>query len=149
MGWKSHLQFRVVDGQFELSGTTFSLKRRRLEIGRLPKDCEAEDHEVLFREPTLSRVHATLTWKTLQSSYLLEHKSDVNATLVNGQPIKKMILATGDRVQMGLLTLELEDKRQSLRAPEESRIQLQSRLRAIIADVEQEFSHVTFERRNL
>ena len=110
MDWESHLQFRVIDGQFE-RGRIYSLTQQQIDIGRLPRDYEPMEHEFLLREPTLSRVHATLTWNAFQRGYSLEHKSDVNLTLVNGDKIKKMFLAPGDRVQMGLLILEFEDAR--------------------------------------
>lgn len=148
MVWESGLQFRVIDSRFE-KDRIFVLKQKLIDIGRLPRDYEPTEHEMLFREPTLSRVHATLTWKAFQRGYSLEHKSDVNPTLVNGDPIKKMVLAPGDRVQMGLLILELEETSKQRvfpkKAPKEERAETLRKLHSIVAEVQQEFSHVKFD----
>ncbi len=148
MDWESHLQFRVIDGQFE-RGRIYSLTQQQIDIGRLPRDYEPMEHEFLLREPTLSRVHATLTWNAFQRGYSLEHKSDVNLTLVNGDKIKKMFLAPGDRVQMGLLILEFEDARGQRdfqkKDPKQERADTLRKLHAIVAEVQQEFSHVRFD----
>lgn len=126
MTWESRLQFRVVDGRYE-KDRILALNQKQIDLGRLPRDYKPTEHELLFREPTLSRVHATLTWKAFQGGYSLEHKSDVNPTLVNGEPIKKMLLLAGDRIQMGLLILELEeaDKGRPYPCRQESRAEIQ------------------------
>lgn len=146
MAWKSNLQFRVIDGRFEI-GRIWPLTQQRINVGRLPSEYEPEENELLFREPTLSRIHATLTWKAWKKGYLLEHKSDVNPTLVNGKPTKKLLLAPGDRVQMGLLILELEDATEGVspRNFQEKRAERLRMLHTIVAEVQQEFSHVIFD----
>lgn len=145
MSWESKLQVRVIDGQFEERGKTYLLVGKHIDIGRLPRDYEPMEHEILFREPTLSRVHATLTWKSVKMCYVLEHKSDVNSTLVNGKNIKKMaLISAGDRIQLGYLILELEEARQgdTHLSYNEARAETRRRLHAIVAEVEKEFSHV-------
>ena len=141
---ESHLQFRVIHGQFEMD-MILTLDQEQFDLGRLPRDYEPTEHELLFREPTLSRVHATLTWKKRTRCYELEHKSEVNHTLVNGRPITKALLAPGDRVQLGLLILELEPAREGAPHHREARAETRRKLHAIIAEVEEEFSHVKLD----
>lgn len=147
---ESHLQFRVVDGQVE-KDLILTLDQEQFDLGRLPRDYEPTERELLFREPTLSRVHATLTWQPRKWGYELEHKSEVNPTLVNGRSITKRLLAPGDRVQMGLLILELEETRRGKAYPQKrdhrkEREERRQKLYAIVAEVEQEFSHVKLDR---
>ena len=146
---ESHLQFRVIHGQFEMD-MILTLDQEQFDLGRLPRDYEPTEHELLFREPTLSRVHATLTWKKRTRCYELEHKSEVNHTLVNGRPITKALLAPGDRVQMGRLILELEEARGGRAYPQKrdhrkERAELRKNLYAIVAEIEEEFSHVKLD----
>lgn len=104
----SGLQFRVIDGQKE-KDRIIRLDGKELVLGRAQKGQRPGQGEVLFREPTVSRVHANLSWKERKGGFQLTHKSGTNPTMVNGKPTKKILLAPGDRVQMGLLILELED----------------------------------------
>ena len=108
MSFSSGLQFRVIDGQKE-KDRIIRLDGKELTLGRAQKGQRPGQGEVLFREPTVSRVHASLSWKERKGGFQLTHKSNTNPTLVNGKPTKKILLAPGDRVQMGLLILELED----------------------------------------
>lgn len=108
MNFSSGLQFRVIDGQKE-KDRIIRLDGKELVIGRAQKGVRPGHGEVLFREPTVSRVHVNLSWKERKGGFMLTHKSGTNSTLVNGKPIKKILLAPGDRVQMGLLILELEE----------------------------------------
>jgi pSer/pThr/pTyr-binding forkhead associated (FHA) protein len=109
MSWSSGLQLRVIDGQRERRDRTIRLDGKELKLGRANQGQRPGPGELLFKEPTVSRAHATLTWKPLKGGFQLVHKSKTNPTLVNGKPTKKILLAPGDRVQMGLLILELED----------------------------------------
>jgi pSer/pThr/pTyr-binding forkhead associated (FHA) protein len=108
MNFSSGLQFRVIDGQKE-KDRIIRLDGKELTLGRAQKGQRPGQGEVLFREPTVSRIHASLSWKERKGGFQLIHKSNTNPTLVNGKPTKKILLAPGDRVQMGLLILELED----------------------------------------
>lgn len=109
MAWSSGLQLRVIDGQRERRDRVIRLDGKDLKMGRASQGQRPAAGELLFKEPTVSRVHATLTWKPLKGGFQLVHKSKTNPTLVNGKPTKKILLAPGDRVQMGLLILEIED----------------------------------------
>jgi pSer/pThr/pTyr-binding forkhead associated (FHA) protein len=99
----------VIDGQRERRDRVIRLDGKELVLGRASQGQRPGPGELLFKEPTVSRNHATLTWKPLKGGFQLVHKSKTNPTLVNGKPTKKILLAPGDRVQMGLLILELED----------------------------------------
>lgn len=103
------MQLRIIDGQRERRDRVIRLDGKELTIGRASQGQRPGPGELLFKEPTVSRVHATLTWKPLKGGFQLVHKSKTNPTLVNGKPTKKILLAPGDRMQMGLLILELEE----------------------------------------
>ena len=109
MAWSSGLQLRVIDGQRERRDRVIRLDGKELQLGRASQGQRPGPGELLFKEPTVSRNHVTLTWKPLKGGFQLVHRSKTNPTLVNGKPTKKILLAPGDRVQMGLLILELED----------------------------------------
>lgn len=109
MAWSSGLQLRVIDGQRERRDRVIRLDGKELQLGRASQGQRPGPGELLFKEPTVSRNHATLTWKPLKGGFQLVHRSKTNPTLVNGKPTKKILLAPGDRVQMGLLILEIED----------------------------------------
>lgn len=108
MNWSSGLQFRVIDGQRE-KDRLIRLDGKELKLGRAQAGQRPGAGEILFREPTVSRVHVSLSWKARKNGFQLTHKSGTNPTLVNGKPTKKILLTLGDRVQMGLLILELEE----------------------------------------
>lgn len=108
MSFSSGLQFRVIGGERE-KDRVIRLDGKELTLGRAQKGQRPGQGEVLFREPTVSRLHASLSWKERKGGFQLVHKSGTNPTLVNGKPTKKILLAPGDRVQMGLLILELEE----------------------------------------
>lgn len=103
------MQLRIIDGQKERRDRVIRLDGKELSLGRASQGQRPGPGELLFKEPTVSRVHATLTWKPLKGGFQLVHKSKTNPTLVNGKPTKKILLAPGDRVQMGLLIVELEE----------------------------------------
>lgn len=117
--FSSGLQFRVIGGEKE-KDRVIRLDGKELVLGRAQKGMRPGQGEVLFREPTVSRVHANLSWKERKGGFQLTHKSGTNPTLVNGKPTKKILLAPGDRVQMGLLILELEDSPGGRAAPASS-----------------------------
>lgn len=100
---------RIIDGQRERRDRVIRLDGKDLTLGRASQGQRPGPGELLFKEPTVSRAHATLTWKPLKGGFQLVHMSKTNPTLVNGKPTKKILLAPGDRVQMGLLILEIED----------------------------------------
>ena len=79
----------------------------RIELGRLDRGHQAGEGQVLFLEPTVSRLHALLEWDDRQRAYVLWHRSSTNPTLVNGKKVpRSQVIKPGDRIQMGNLLLE-------------------------------------------
>lgn len=142
MPWESLLQLRVIDGEFEFSDALYVLDQKFYELGRLPRDYEPNKNEILFREPTLSRVHATLTWHARRGSYLLQNKSNVNPTMVNERPVKKTLLVPGDQIQIGHLVLEVEEALPGAKCQGVDRTELLKELQVIVTETEQKYAHV-------
>lgn len=141
MSWSSGLQLRIIDGQKERRDRVIRLDGKELALGRASQGQRPEAGELLFKEPTVSRVHATLTWKPLKGGFQLVHKSKTNPTLVNGKPTKKILLAPGDRVQMGLLILEIEEVpggRSSATIDKGNRASMREPIREALSKVERE-----------
>lgn len=117
------------------------LDGKEITLGRASQGARPEAGELLFKEPTVSRVHATLSWKPLKGGFQLVHKSKTNPTLVNGKPTKKILLAPGDRVQMGLLILEIEEVpggRSSATVDKGNRASMREPIREALSKVERE-----------
>ncbi|MFN8610268.1 MAG: SEC-C metal-binding domain-containing protein [Vulcanimicrobiota bacterium] len=77
-------------------------------LGRLDPMETAPAGSLLFPEPTVSRIHATLEWDEAARRYLLTHRSATNATLVNKARISKpRHIGPGDKIQMGNLIIEV------------------------------------------
>ncbi len=85
------------------SEAQYSLGLGKTTIGRAP-NCDVQ-----INHPTVSRVHAELSW--VHGRLMLAHLSSVNLTLVNGIPVREQIaLRTGDIIELAdgiLLRLEL------------------------------------------
>lgn len=63
---------------------------------------------LLFPEPTVSRIHATLDWDEAANRYLLTHRSATNPTTVNKAKVTKpRHINPGDKIQMGNLIIEV------------------------------------------
>ncbi len=142
MAWESRQQLRVIDSTRDSEQMVYVLTEKQYEIGRLPAEHEAGTYEILFLEPTLSRVHATLTWKARARSYQLLHKSDINPTLVNGRPVRKILLAPGDRIQLGFLILELEEAPHGARSRGFDQTENLQRIERVIAWAQEKYAHV-------
>lgn len=106
MAWSSGLQLRVIEGKNR--GRTIELDQQEYCLGRAATPNEAAEGHIFFQEPTVSRVHALLTWHARKKKYLIQHKSRTNPTRVNGKDADKKLLDVGCTVQMGLLVLRLE-----------------------------------------
>lgn len=135
------MQLRIIDGQKERRDRVIRLDGKELALGRASQGQRPGPGELLFKEPTVSRVHATLTWKPLKGGFQLVHKSKTNPTLVNGKATKKILLAPGDRVQMGLLILEIEEvpgSRSSTTSDKTNRASMREPIREALSKVERE-----------
>lgn len=106
MAWNSGLQIRVLDGSDR--GKVFPLDAQEMTLGRALDPNEAAPGWVLFAEPTVSRIHATLKWNEAKRGYLLQHKSRTNPTLVDGRSVDQNFLQPGQKVQLGLLVFGVE-----------------------------------------
>ena len=107
MSFSSGLQLRVVKGQSE-NNRVIRLDGEEFTLGRGQQGQKPGQGELLFLESSVSRLHASLTWKE-GKGFQLTHRSSTNPTMVNGKSTKKIMLEPGDRIQMGLLILMLED----------------------------------------
>ena len=89
-------------------GARHSLTAPHVVLGRLDPFESPAFGNLLFPEPTVSRVHATLDWDESANRYLLTHRSATNPTLVNKAKVSKpRHIAPGDKIQMGNLILEI------------------------------------------
>jgi DNA-binding winged helix-turn-helix (wHTH) protein/class 3 adenylate cyclase len=82
--------------------TNWPLYGEPVSIGR------ANDCDVVVRDPSVSRLHAKLSWNG--NVLVLSHESSTNPTLVNGVPIARkepVELSTMDRLQIGGARFEL------------------------------------------
>jgi pSer/pThr/pTyr-binding forkhead associated (FHA) protein len=89
-------------------GARHSLTGPHVVLGRLDSSESPAYGNLLFPEPTVSRLHATLDWDESANRYLLTHRSATNATLINKLKVTKpRHVGPGDKIQMGKLLLEL------------------------------------------
>lgn len=112
----SGLQLRVLEGatQQELH----RLERAIISVGRSTPETASTPNYITFPEPTLSRLHAVLTWEEGAKAYLLHHRSQTNPTIVNQAIIKApQLLKPGDRITLGRLTLLIEPEGQATTTP--------------------------------
>ncbi len=106
MAWNSGLQIRVMEGRDQ--GRVYPLEAQEMTLGRALDPKEVAPGWVLFSEPTVSRVHAILQWNEGRHTYLLQHRSRTNPTLVDGKSVEQHFLQPGQRIQLGLLILGVE-----------------------------------------
>lgn len=107
MSWTSGLQLKVVEGQER--GRTIRLDHPEVTLGRAQTKGERAPGWIFFHEPTVSRVHAILSWDDSRKVYVLNHRSKTNASLVNGSPVDHHPITIGTRLQLGLLVLEMQN----------------------------------------
>lgn len=120
---KSNLRLRVLEGGSH--SELHSLERALISIGRSTPDTPASANYLTFPEPTVSRLHAVLTWEAGAHAYLLHHRSQTNPTILNNAIIQgPVLLKAGDRITLGRLVLlveieaELEAKAEPSAKPE-------------------------------
>jgi pSer/pThr/pTyr-binding forkhead associated (FHA) protein len=105
MIFDSRFQIEVQEGVDK--GKKYPLRSKEITLGRRLIPNEKITHWILFNEPTVSRMHAMLIWDDKEQMYVLHHKSKTNPTLVNGLPVEKKELWSGDRIVMGLLSFKI------------------------------------------
>lgn len=101
------LEFLVVEGQGK--GELFPLKADQIELGRRDPFAKHESpSRISFPDPTVSGVHATLTWDGKRNRFLLTHRSSTNHTLINGKVVQgTQYIHVGDKIKMGSLVIQL------------------------------------------
>ena len=101
------LEFLVVEGQG--SGDLFPLRADQIELGRKdPFSKNDSPSRISFPDPTVSGIHATLTWDGKRNRYLLTHRSSTNHTPINGKVVQgTQYIHVGDKIKMGSLVVQL------------------------------------------
>lgn len=113
----SGLRLTVVEGGYHAQH--HPLERALISIGRSTPETVASASYLTFPEPTVSRLHAVLTWEAGARAYLLHHRSQTNPTVLNSGVITgPMLLKAGDRITLGRLVLVVEPDQQMAKAPE-------------------------------
>ncbi len=100
----------VIAGPSE--GTTFAIAEAEVSVGR------ELDNQICLPDLSVSRRHFSIKREDGQF-YLFDHGS-LNATVVNGMPVKRHLLKSGDRIRVGdsMLMFLLETER----SPDSSRL---------------------------
>lgn len=103
----AELEFIVLEGQAK--GEVFQILSDQVELGRKDPYMQADPpNRISFPDPTVSGVHATLTWDPKRNRYLLSHRSTTNHTLINGKVVQgTQYIHVGDKVKMGNLCIQL------------------------------------------
>jgi len=118
------LELLVVEGQGK--GEMFPLQADQIELGRKdPHSRHDSPSRVSFPDPTVSGIHATLTWDAKRNRYLLTHRSATNHTLINGKVVQgTQYIHVGDKIKMGNLVVQvrLVPKAVPVEAPSPARI---------------------------
>lgn len=104
---RSGLRLRVIEGAFHAE--FHRLERSLISIGRSTPETVSSASYITFPEPTVSRLHAVLTWESGAKAYLLHHRSQTNPTVLNNAVITgPSLLKAGDRITLGRLVLLVE-----------------------------------------
>ncbi|HZH11724.1 MAG TPA: FHA domain-containing protein [Microvirga sp.] len=81
-----------------VSGASYPVRSAVAHIGR------ASTNEIVLADPTVSRLHAVLQ-QDGNGGFLIENRSDLNPTLVNHVAVGSAVLAEGDLIAFGTVTL--------------------------------------------
>jgi len=79
--------------------TVYLLNRRNMSIGR------GADNSIVLNDANASRAHAQLT-QDATGTWKLTDLNSTNGTQLNDRPISQAFLSVGDRITIGLTTLE-------------------------------------------
>ncbi len=101
------LRLKVLDGAYHQE--YLGLERNLVSLGRSTPETPSSAVYLTFPEPTVSRLHAVLTWEAGVKAFLLHHRSQTNPTLLNNKAITgPELLKAGDTVTLGRLVLLVE-----------------------------------------
>ncbi|MGE0494814.1 MAG: FHA domain-containing protein [Vulcanimicrobiota bacterium] len=106
MAWSAgDLRLKIVEGAE--AGELLRLESPVIKIGRASDEVEKMPGWIFLKDPTVSRLHAELSWRYEIHGFSLVHHSQKNPTLVNGRSVQTEDLRIGDRIQIGAVVLEL------------------------------------------
>ena len=88
---------------------TYVLEKTLVKIGR------ANHCEVVVNDQLVSREHCQL--QLMSEGLFLEDLKSVNGTLLNGQPITRVLLHPGDKIRIGVSEILVEQIREKETAP--------------------------------
>ena len=112
----SGLRLRVMEGAFHAE--LHRLERALISIGRSTPETVSSASYITFPEPTVSRLHAVMTWESGAKAYLLHHRSQTNPTVLNTAVITgPTLLKAGDRITLGRLVLLVEPDTEATAVP--------------------------------
>ena len=97
------LELLVVEGLD--AGSRFTIDTREVRVGRGLADARRAD-SISLRDPSVSPLQALI--RNLRARTEIEHLAEASQpTLVNGRPIDRETVTSGDRIQMGRVVCEL------------------------------------------
>ena len=101
------LCLKVMEGSHQQE--IHNLTRTEVSIGRATPEAPYTASYMTFPEPTLSRLHAVLKWDPKKKTYIAQHKSQTNPTLINGRHLTgSVVLTPGDTLALGRLVVVLD-----------------------------------------
>ena len=103
----TELELFILEGQGR--NNVYPLQAEQIELGRKdPYTKPDTPGRISFPDPTVSGVHATLSWDSRRNRFLLTHLSNTNHTLINGKVVQgTQYIHVGDKIKMGGLTVQL------------------------------------------
>ena len=103
----AELELFVLEGQPK--GEARAIRAEQVELGRRdPFHKDDPPGRISFPDPTVSGLHATLSWDARRNRYLLTHHSTTNHTLINGKVVQgAQYIHVGDKIKLGGLVLQL------------------------------------------
>jgi adenylate cyclase len=91
---------------------TVPIEKTTTSIGR------EKDNDVILSDRTISRHHARIT--ITKEGYILTDLGSYNGTIVNGNPIQRIVLKNNDTIKLGPKSLVFHDKKEGALSLEES-----------------------------
>lgn len=88
-------------------GLIFPLDMKEIRLGRTGSPDDIKKGNILFSDPSVSRVHAILRWDPELEKYVIYHLSKTTPTMVNGRAIKKSLLSPDYTVQLGEMSFKI------------------------------------------
>lgn len=106
MNWSCGLQFRFRNGPER--GITYPIDSPVLKIGRSRHPGDRQKGWLYVSDDTVSKLHCELFWQEDRKCFRLLHRSTTNSTYVNGEVVEDVEVFSGDLIEVGKITLELQ-----------------------------------------